>query len=143
MIFYANILKKNLLKDIRTEENDKMSRLIKWTQAMDPLWDEFLKRIDPDISLHIKPTWYTWHNIRLRFILGLEWAYQKAKSGCFPNLNDASHDFHDMQYVAYLSQADGLLTRDEVLVKPLARAAFPDKAVFACIEDVPREYRLQ
>ncbi len=46
----------------------------------------------------------------------------------------------DLEYVLLLSRADGLLTRNEKLVKPLAQAAFPKKDVFSSLDEVPEEY---
>ena len=52
----------------------------------------------------------------------------------------AEHDYQDMEYVLLLSRADSLLTRDKKLVKPLAKAAFPEKDVFSSLDEVPDEY---
>jgi len=138
--FYADIAKRNLLRSIRTETDDNVSRLRKWAEAMEPVVDnEVLKEWEPEICSYIRHDWYTWHDYRLRCILSFEWAYQKSKSGQLPGLDKASHDFHDMQYVACLSRADGLLTRDDGC-KDLAQAAFPEKDVFSSLDDVPDTY---
>jgi hypothetical protein len=42
-----------------------------------------------------------------------------------------------MEYVLLLSRADGILTNDQSLIKPLAQAAFPDKQVFSSIGEIP------
>jgi hypothetical protein len=52
----------------------------------------------------------------------------------------AQHDVLDVEYVVLLSHADGILTRDKKMVKPLARAAFPNKDVFSSPAEVPDEY---
>ncbi|HIJ70319.1 MAG TPA: hypothetical protein HPP87_03030 [Planctomycetes bacterium] len=139
--FYAAITKKKLLRGIRTETGDNVNRLTKWAKAMKPVVDnEVLKKWEPEIYSYITHDWYTWHDYWLRCILSFEWAYQKAKSGQLPTLGKASHDFHDMQYVACLSRADGILTNDKDLVIPLARAAFPKKDVFSSLDDVTDKY---
>jgi len=84
----------------------------------------------------LTPDYYIWQDRRLRWILGFEWAYRKAKSGCRPTLDIACRYFHDIQYVSYLAKADCLLTKDERLVQPLAKAAFPDKEVLGDVSAV-------
>ncbi len=139
--FYADIAKRKWLCRMRKETNDKASRLRKWAKTMEPVVDnKVLKEWEPDVCSYITHDWYTWHDYRLRCILSFEWAYQKAKSGQLPGFDKASHDFHDMQYVACLSRADGILTNDKDLVIPLAQAAFPEKDVFSSLDDVPDEY---
>jgi len=138
--FYVDIAKSNLLRGIRTETDDDVSRLTKWAEVMEPVVDnKVLKEWEPAICSYITHDWYTWHDYWLRCILSFEWAYQKAKGGQLPVFDKASHDFHDMQYVACLSRADGLLTRDDGC-KDLAQAAFPEKDVFSSLDDVPDEY---
>ena len=139
--FYSDIAKSSLLRGMRKETNDKTSRLRKWAEAMKTVVDnEVLQKWEPDICSYITHNWYTWHDYWLRCILAFEWAYQKAKSGQLPTLHKASHDFHDMQYVACLSRADGILTNDKDLVIPLAQAAFPEKDVFSSLDDVTDKY---
>jgi hypothetical protein len=139
--FYVDIAKSNLLRGIRTETDDKVSRLRKWAEVMEPVVDnEVLKEWEPEICSYIRHDWYTWHDYRLRCILAFEWAYQKAKCGQLPVFDKASHDFHDMQYVSLLCRADGILTNDKKLVIPLAQAAFPEKDVFSSLDDVTDTY---
>lgn len=57
-----------------------------------------------------------------------------------PGEERAEHDYQDMEYVILLSRADCILTRDEKLVKPLAKAAFPDKDVFSSLDEVSEDY---
>jgi hypothetical protein len=56
-------------------------------------------------------------------------------------LTNIEHDYLDTEYVLLLSKADGLLTRDKEMVRPLAKAAFPEKDVFSDIDEVPAEYK--
>lgn len=83
--------------------------------------------------------WVTWHHLRLATILSSEYTYLKGKPGKNQIVN-AEHDLHDLAYVLLLSRADGMLTRDKKLVKPLAQAAFTDKDVFSGLDEVPEEY---
>lgn len=73
----------------------------------------------------------------------IDWACRRNYSGPSIEIQDISNDIYDMEYVAYLSKADGILTQDKTLVIPLAKAAFPEKDVFSCIEDVPRSYKAE
>ncbi len=141
-MFYSDITKKNLLHGIRTETDDNVSRLKKWAEAMKQVVDNrLLKKMEPEICSYIRHDWYTWHDYWLGCILSFEWAYQKAKGGQLPVFDKASHDFHDMQYIACLSRADGILTNDKNLVIPLAQAAFPKKDVFSSLDYVPDTYQ--
>jgi len=81
--------------------------------------------------------------LRIYFAWAIEWAFKRNQSG--PSFRgDIENDFYDMEYVACLCKADGLLTRDEGLVKPLAEASFPDKQeqVFSSIDQIPNDYEL-
>ncbi|MHC4546816.1 MAG: hypothetical protein ACYSYL_20240 [Planctomycetota bacterium] len=83
--------------------------------------------------------WISWQYFRLASVLANEY-YRLTEMGGVPGIERAEHDYQDMEYVLLLSRADGLLTRDERLVKPLAEAAFPNKDVFSSLEEVPEEY---
>ena len=134
--YYDNIVKKGYLSGVRAEDmEDKDNRLKLWVQTTDKMGRELMETVCSDMASYLTPRWYTWQSQRLRWVLGFEWGYQKAKCGSLPTWKKASQDFHDMQYVAYLVQADGLLTKDKRLVTPLARAAFPDKIVCPVLED--------
>lgn len=131
---YRSIVKKGYLSGMRAKDmEDKTARLRQWVQVTDIMSDKVIKGLAPNMAAYLTPEYYTWQDHRLRWVLGLEWGYQKAKSGSLPTFDRASHDFHDMQYVTYLIQADGLFTQDKKLVAPLARVAFPDKAVSSCV----------
>jgi hypothetical protein len=84
--------------------------------------------------------WISWQYVRLLNVIVMFYQSLGAKGG-FPQNERAEHDFQDMEYVLLLSRADGLLTRDKRLVKPLAKAAFPDKGVFSSLDEVPDSYR--
>ena len=83
--------------------------------------------------------WMSWQLIRLTDAIAQDYYYLRQLGGG-PGDERAEHDYQDMEYVLLLSRADCLLTRDEKLVKPLAKAAFPDKDVFSSLGEVPKDY---
>jgi hypothetical protein len=87
----------------------------------------------------LSPEWMSWQLIRLTDAIVQNYCYLRQMGGG-PRDERAEHDYQDMEYVLLLSRADCLLTRDENLVKPLARAAFPDKDVFSNLDEVPDDY---
>lgn len=103
--------------------------------------DEILQKLIPSVASDVTEEWYTWQVIRLWYGWAIEWAAKRAAMDDATLPSDISNDFYDMEYVASLSRADGLLTGDEKLVEPLARAAFPEKDVFSSLEEVPESYR--
>jgi len=87
----------------------------------------------------LSPEWMSWQLIRLTDAIVRDYYYLRQLGGG-PGEKRAEHDYQDMEYVILLSRADCILTRDEKLVKPLAKAAFPDKDVFSSLEEVPEDY---
>ena len=87
----------------------------------------------------LSPEWMSWQHIRLINVIARNYYYLRQMGGA-PGNETSEHDYQDMEYVLLLSRADGLLTRDEKLVKPLAKAAFPDKDVFSSLDEVPGDY---
>ena len=84
----------------------------------------------------LSPEWISWQLIRL--MVAMVWNYYYLRqTGGPPRDNRAEHDYQDMEYVLLLSRADGMLTKDQSLMKPLAKAAFPEKQVFSSIEEIP------
>jgi hypothetical protein len=83
--------------------------------------------------------WMSWQLIRLTDVVVQDYNYLSQLGGG-PGVERAEHDYQDIEYVLLLSRANCLLTRDEKLVKPLAKAAFPDKDVFSSLEEVPEGY---
>jgi len=88
----------------------------------------------------LSPEWMGWQRIRLTDVIVRDYCCLR-QSGGGPGEDGAEHDYQDMEYVLLLSRADGIITRDKKLVKPLARAAFPGKDVFSALEEVPESYR--
>jgi len=86
---------------------------------------------------NIPKNWISWHSLRLLLFLFLEVWFQGQYEG---NLSSVEHSYQDIEYVALLCRAQGLITNDKRLLLPLARAAFPDKDVFLSLDEVPDEY---
>lgn len=84
--------------------------------------------------------WVSWQFFRVTFAVILEYRFLRHHSPTGIKEDRAKHDLKDVEYVCFLSRADGLLTRDERLVRPMAQAAFPDKDVFSSLDEVPDEY---
>jgi hypothetical protein len=100
-----------------------------------------------DLLLEIKSTltgtlkdkpqdWIDWHYQRL-FWLYLTFLGDMKDSNV--NLNNIEHYLQDRSYIVLLCRADGLLTKDKSLTI-LAKAAFPQKEIFADLEKVPETY---
>jgi hypothetical protein len=83
--------------------------------------------------------WFSWEYSRLLHILIQERTFLRHCGG-MPSDNAIEHDLQDIKYVALLSRANCLLTKDEKLVKPLAKTAFPERDVFSNLDEVPEEY---
>lgn len=145
---YKNLCKENLSKDFReeTEEQEISGRLKKWIQTTDT--DKQMRNIlntffSEQIGSHADTNWFTWQWSRLAFTWGIEWACKRNQSGSSYENYNISNDLYDIEYVAYLSRADGLLTNDKNLVMPLAKVAYPQKGVFGDIKDIPQNYRIE
>ncbi|MBW7989306.1 MAG: hypothetical protein FVQ84_04720 [Planctomycetes bacterium] len=144
-------------KRVPSELQDSLKKI--QPQGIKDRFEKFLNNIDAnkdqmrDFALRSMPDgwvknisrfclsekWISWHYFRLVRIIAMEYSCRGLSSGA-PSKKQAEHDYQDMEYVLLLSRADGLLTRDKKLVKPLAKAAFPEKDVFENLEDVPDEY---
>jgi hypothetical protein len=141
--YFENIEKKGFENQFRNEfqEVELFERLVKWLQVVEKMREAIVERsFSKDISQNLSNDWFTWHMARLYWCWGIEWACRRSCSGPSLEQGDISNDLYDIEYVAYLSRADGILTRDQKLVKPLAKAAFPEKDVFSRLDEVPDEY---
>jgi len=87
----------------------------------------------------LSPEWVSWQRICLADAIVRNYYYLRQLGGGLGKVR-VEHDYHDMEYVLLLSRADCLLTRDEKLIKPLAKAAFPDKDVYSSLDEVPDQY---
>ena len=84
--------------------------------------------------------WITWRYLCFVCVIYLEYTFLRTVRGENSKLILAEHDCQDIEYVTYLSRADGLLTRDKKLARPIANVAFPDKNVFSSLDEVPKDY---
>lgn len=123
------------------QETGEVERFGKWLQAADQSRIAILQKWIPTLASDVTEHWYTWRIIRLWYGWAMEWAARRSHVDENALRSDVSNDFWDIEYVAHLSVADGLLTKDKRLVEPLARAAFPEKDVFSSLEEVPDSYR--
>ncbi len=126
------------------QETCKVQRLGRNLQAAHQKKDEILQKWVPSMASDVTEDWYTWQVIRLWYAWAIEWAGRRAHTDDTTLQSNISNDFYDMEYVASLSRADAIITKESEkkgLVRPLARAAFPDKDVFSSLEEVPDSYR--
>ena len=143
--FYKNLCKEGLQKKVLKEANQKdiVDHLKNWIQATEPQMKDVLNKcFSEQIGSHADANWFTWQWSRLAFAWAIEWACKRNQSGPSFENHDISNDLYDIEYVAYLSRADGLLTGDEELVMPLAKAAYPQKDVFDDINNIPQSYKI-
>jgi len=115
---------------------DEFDRVGMHEVAVRSMQDDWIK---DDAKFCLSHEWISWQYFRLASVLANEY-YYRGQTGGMPGVQGAEHDYQDMEYVLLLSRAEGLLTRDEKLVKPLAEAAFPNKDVFSSLDEVPDEY---
>jgi hypothetical protein len=127
---------------------DKMERFVEFLNYIDSKKEEardFVLRSMPNGWVKdnkrfcLSSEWVSWHYFRLIRVIALEYCYCGLSGGAIPELR-AEHDYQDMEYVLLLSRADGLLTRDKGLIT-LAKAAFPEKHLFSCLDEVPSDYQ--
>ncbi len=127
---YDNLCKQEeLLKELR-KEKDRICRFENWIQNTDKSMKDILKGLfSEQISSHADVNWFTWQRARLYLTYSLDRMFKKNMP-CSSEKKDISNDLYDIEYVTYLSRADGLLTNDQKLHIPLAKAAFPKKDLF-------------
>jgi len=127
---YENLCKSGgLVKKFR-KETKRDARFKKWIQYTDKSMKNILeKAFSGWISSNADASWFIWQMARLWFAYCIEWTFRKNLTGSSQK-RDISNDLYDIEYVTYLSRADGLLTNDKKLQVPLAEAAFPKKDVF-------------
>ncbi len=142
-VFVEAIREKDLSKAFQEEirEEDKVERFGKYLKQADEERDDILQNWMQSLASDVTEEWYIWQFIRLWFGWAVDWAARRADADDAALQADISNDYYDMEYVASLSRADGLLTLDTKLVEPLARAAFPEKDVYSSLEEVPDSYR--
>lgn len=153
---YGNLCKQKELSEKLREEKDRTRRFETWIQHTDRSIAAIMKALfSEQISSRADAGWFTWQRARLYLAYCLDWVFKKNVPGSSEK-RDISNDVYDIEYVAYLSRADGLLTNDRRLQVPLAEAAFPQKDVRVVntsddvqevfrdiISTVPPGYRIQ
>jgi len=142
--FYQSILEKNKERDFREEVDEccLVIRLKKWLQVADEKKSDILDKYYASGRRYVFEDGWEWQMLRLSLAWGTELASKRNKSGPGFDIENysISNDIYDIFYVSHLLHADGLITNDKELQRPLAMAAFPDKDVFQSIEDVPCRY---
>jgi hypothetical protein len=134
-----------LVKKIRSLQISKEERFTCWIKLIEQnnIHDIAVETLGhltskPD-RYCLSKDWVSWHYVRLMLFLYLEHFFIR-ETGNPKELTNTEHDYLDIEYVLLLSKADGLLTKDEKMVEPLAKAAFPEKDVFHKLDEVPDEY---
>jgi hypothetical protein len=152
---YDNLCKRKELAEKLRKEQDRMHRFENWIQNTDKSMKDIFKQLfSEQISEHADTNWFTWQSSRLYFAYSIDLMFKKNLPGSSEK-KDISNDFYDIEYVTYLLRADGLLTNDQKLQVPLAKAAFPKKDVFVVdtskeaqevfddiINIIPQNYRI-
>jgi hypothetical protein len=133
-------------EEVRKSQAGRDRRFVIWAKTVDSLDIHELavrglsKFSESPDKYCLSSEWVTWHYLRGSIILAFEYTFLGGKPGK-NQLTIAEHDLHDEEYGLLLSRVDGLLTRDEKFVKPLAKATFPEKDVFSCLDEVTEDYR--
>jgi len=149
--FYEEILSNHpelsaLLRQLDASGDSRLDRFKFWLkfveqQGVHRLAMENLAGItDYPEEYCLSDKWVSWHFIRVTFTVIHEYNFLRHHSPTGITENRARHDLRDAEYVCILSRAGGLLTRDERLVGPLAKAAFPEKDIFSSLDQVPEDY---
>jgi hypothetical protein len=131
---------KSFSKPKGTEE-----RFQKWIQYVDQnrfMNDAVETGFGGHVGSHADANWYTWQFTRLWWAYCWDWSHRKSLPGSSVK-RDISNDFYDIEPVLYLLQADGLLTNDQKLQVPLAKAAFPKKDLFVVDTSVNDSRKVQ
>jgi len=142
-----NLERPDIIQRIKKMSQNTMCRFTEWFENIDrfnmhntavtKLPEKFIK---DKVNFCLSVEWITWQYFRIITVLVDDY-YYRSETGGSPKNEKIEHDFQDMEYVLLLCRADGLLTRDEKMVKPLAKAAFPDKDVFSSLDEVPEDYK--
>ena len=129
-ILYDNLRKQDNLSEKLRKNTNRTRRFQKWIQDTDQNIKHIISRLlSRRMSSNADESWFAWQMTRLWFAYCIEWTFKKNLTGSSEK-RDISNDLYDLEYVTYLSRADGLLTNDKKLQVPLAKAAFPKKEVF-------------
>jgi hypothetical protein len=156
---YANPCKYSELANESFKYNDRTFRFENWIKFADQQTEYLLKKeFSEEISSLADANWFTWQISRLWLAYCRDWSWKKSRDNSIEKIK--SNDFYDIEYISYLSRADGLLTNDQKLQEPLANAAFPEKEVFVVdarvnesrtaqdvfddiVKNIPPDYRME
>ena len=138
-----------LLSEVRKWDSSRASkyeRFRKWAELVDTndihtAACHCLRGLARELDKYcLSDEWVSWEYLRLMLIHFYEKTFLTHKGAKFSE-HGIEHDLQDIKYVLLLSRADGLLTKDNELIKPLAKAVFPEKDVFSNLEEVPDTYK--
>ena len=130
---------------LKKSQAKKLERLRRWAEIVESMdihklaVDEFAHFTDMPDKYCLSNDWFTWHFIRLAFIITFDYGFLKKGKGGDKELTNAVHDLQDIEYVVFLCRADGIITRDRGC-KDLTQAAFPQKDVFSSLDEASDEY---
>jgi len=155
-ILYDNLCKRDKLAEELRKETDRIRRFENWIYATDQEMKNVISHFfSEQIRRHADTNWFLWQLSQLYLAYSLDLMFKKNLPGSCVK-KDISNDFYDIEPVSYLSRADGLLTNDQKLQVPLAKAAFPKKEVFVVdtskdvqhvlddiIDIIPESYRIE
>jgi len=126
---FKNVCQKQDFKKNFSNPTQIEKRFERWIKYTDRSMKNILKKeFSEQISSCADSNWYTWQLTRLLFAYCWDWSHKKTLNNNIKKVR--SNDFYDIEPVLYLSRVDGLLTNDQKLQVPLAKAAFPAKDVF-------------
>jgi len=136
----STVLTPNQLKEIRRLNMGIKERFHKWIEMADRndihnlAFESYRKYVADPKKFCLSTEWLSWHNMRLMYAFAFEYSYLEITGSC-PNDDKAENDCMDIEYIAFLSKSDGLLTSDTKL-RDLAEAALPNKKVYSNIQDI-------
>jgi hypothetical protein len=129
-ILYGNLCKQDKLTKAIRKQTDRIRRFGNWVYSTDHEMKNIINQLFSEkIGHHANSSWFTWQMTRLYFTYSLDLMFKENVHGsCIKK--DISNDFYDIEPALYLSRVDGLLTNDQKLQIPLAKAAYPAKEIF-------------
>jgi len=128
------------LKEIRSLNLNRKELFQKWIEIAekndihDLASESFRKYVREPKKFCLSTDWVSWHYMRLIYVIALEYSYLRMTATC-PKDEFTEHDLMDIEYITFLAKCEGLLTRDAKLRK-LTEVAFPNKKVYANIQDI-------
>lgn len=128
------------LREIRRLQMNREERFRKWIEITDQndIHDLAAKSfreyvVDPK-KFCLSTEWLSWHYMRLLYTVAREYSYLELTGNC-PNDDKAENDCMDIEYLAYLSKCNSLLTNDARLME-LAGVVFPNRTIYSSIQEI-------